>query len=118
MKVLVTGSAGHLGEALVQTLRARGEDVVGLDLVASRSTSNVGSITDRSHVKRSMKGVDAVLHTATLHKPHFATHPRRNFVDTNITATLTLLKKPASPSVAAFVFTRRTSVFAPAWTPA
>src|SRR5437764_6680416 len=118
MKVLVTGSAGHLGEALVQTLRARGEDVVGLDLVASRSTSNVGSITDRSHVKRSMKGVDAVLHTATLHKPHLATHTRRNFVDTNITGTLNLLEKAASASVAAFVFTSSTSVFGAALTPA
>ena len=117
MKVLVTGSAGHLGEALARTLRARGDDVVGLDLVASRSTSNVGSITDRSHVKRCMKGVDAVLHTATLHKPHVATHTRQDFVDTNITGTLNLLEEAASANVAAFVFTSSTSVFGAALTP-
>ena len=117
MKVLVTGSAGHLGEALARTLRARGDDVVGLDLVASRSTSNVGSITDRSHVKRCMKGVDAVLHTATLHKPHVATHTRQDFVDTNISGTLNLLEEAASANVAVFVFTSSTSVFGAALTP-
>ena len=33
MKVLVTGSAGHLGEALVRTLRDRGHEAVGLDVL-------------------------------------------------------------------------------------
>jgi UDP-glucose 4-epimerase len=32
MRVLVTGSSGHLGEALVRTLRDRGTDVTGLDI--------------------------------------------------------------------------------------
>ena len=35
MKVLVTGSAGHLGEALVRTLQDASHEVVGLDIVAS-----------------------------------------------------------------------------------
>jgi nucleoside-diphosphate-sugar epimerase len=117
MKILVTGSAGHLGEALVRTLGTTDHEIVGLDVVASRFTSNVGSITDRSHVKRCMYGVDAVLHTATLHKPHVATHTRQNFVDTNITGTLNLLEEAASASVAAFVFTSSTSVFGVALTP-
>lgn len=47
MKILVTGSAGHLGEALVRTLQAAGSDVVGLDILGSPCTSAVGSTTDR-----------------------------------------------------------------------
>src|ERR1700686_3362580 len=117
MKILVTGSAGHLGEALVRTLRARGDEVAGLDIVASQFTSDMGSITDRSHVRRCMEGVDAVLHTATLHKPHVATHTRQDFVDTNVTGTLNLLEEAASANVAAFVFTSSTSVFGAALTP-
>ena len=32
MKVLLTGSAGHLGEALVRSFRATGDQPVGIDL--------------------------------------------------------------------------------------
>ena len=117
MRVLVTGSAGHLGEALVRTLQKANHEVVGLDIVASNFTSKVGSIADRSHVKRCMKGVDAVLHTATLHKPHVITHSRQEFVDTNITGTLILLEEAASAGVNSFVFTSTTSAFGAALTP-
>src|SRR5918996_1757701 len=98
MKVLVTGSAGHLGEALVRTLMSEHE-VVGLDIVASQFTSKIGSIVDRLYVKQCMKGVDAVLHTATLHKPHVITHGRQHFVDINITGTRNLLEEAASVGV-------------------
>ena len=57
MKVLVTGSAGHLGEALVRALRDLRYEVVGLDIAASPFTTETGSITDRSCVERCMGGV-------------------------------------------------------------
>src|SRR5262252_527232 len=117
MKIIVTGSAGHLGEALVRVLRNTGHDVIGLDLLHSDFTKEVGSIADRDHVKRCMKGVDAVLHTATLHKPHVSTHSRQSFVDTNITGTLNLLEEAASAGVQSFVFTSTTSAFGGALTP-
>jgi UDP-glucose 4-epimerase len=85
--------------------------------VASRFTSQVGSIADRSFVKRCMKGVDAVLHTASLHKPHVITHSRQDFADTNITGTLNLLEEAASAGVDSFVFTSTTSAFGEALTP-
>jgi UDP-glucose 4-epimerase len=117
MRILVTGSAGHLGEALVRTLQKTSHEVVGLDILASHFTSQVGSIIDRSHVKRCMSGVDAVLHTATLHKPHVRTHTRQDFVDTNITGTLNLLEEAISVGVRSFVFTSTTSAFGGALTP-
>jgi UDP-glucose 4-epimerase len=117
MRVLVTGSAGHLGEALVRTLQKTSYEVVGLDIVASDFTSQLGSIADRSHVKRCMEGVNAVLHTASLHKPHVITHSWQDFIDTNITATLNLLEQAASAGVQSFVFTSTTSAFGGALTP-
>jgi len=117
MKVLVTGSTGHLGEALVRTLRAMQIDVVGVDINPSDFTNAPGSILDRDHVKHCMKGVTAVLHVATLHKPHLATHTRQSFVDTNITGTLNLLEEAASAGVSPFIFTSTTSVFGAALTP-
>src|SRR5215813_2867539 len=118
MRILVTGSAGHLGEALMRTLQHSAHKALGLDVKASAFTHQVGSITDRSLVKRSMQGMNAVLHTATLHKPHVATHSRQDFVDTNVTGTLNLLEEAMPAGVSAFIFTSTTSVFGRALTPA
>ena len=111
MRILVTGSAGHLGEALVLTLRNAGRDVLGIDVRESRCTQAVGSIADRSFVRNCMSGIGAVVHTATLHKPHVATHSRQAFVDTNVTGTLNLLEEAVSAGVGCFVFTSTTSTF-------
>jgi len=117
MKVLVTGSSGHLGEALVRTLKAANHEVIGVDIVDSDFTNGPGSIVDRDHVRRCMGGVDAVFHTATLHKPHIVTHGRQSFVDINITGTLNLLEEAASAGVNSFVFTSTTSALGGALTP-
>lgn len=117
MRVLVTGSSGHLGEALVRALKSTQHEVIGVDILHSDFTDKVGSIVDRDHVKRSVQGVDAILHTATLHKPHVATHSRQSFVDTNITGTLNLLEEAVSAGVGSFVFTSTTSAFGGALTP-
>ena len=117
MRVLVTGSSGHLGEALVRTLRNLEHEVVGLDILPSPFTTRVGSITDSSCVVDCMIGVQAVYHTATLHKPHVATHSRQDFVDTNVTGTLDLLEGAVAVGVRSFVYTSTTSVFGDALVP-
>jgi len=117
MAVLVTGSAGHLGEALMRTLLEAGHESIGIDLKSSAFTHATGSITNRDFVNSVMPGVHAVLHTATLHKPHVATHTRQDFVDTNITGTLNLLEEAAAAAVHTFVFTSTTSVYGRALSP-
>src|SRR5437867_2098648 len=59
MSILITGSAGHLGEALMRVLRASGDDPIGVDLKPSPFTTIVGSIVDRALVKRCMTGPEA-----------------------------------------------------------
>jgi nucleoside-diphosphate-sugar epimerase len=117
MKILITGSSGHLGEALVRTMQNLRHEVVGLDVLGSPYTTHVGSITDRLLVRRCMAGTQAVFHAATLHKPHLATHTRQEFVDVNVTGTLNLLEEAAAASVESFVFTSTTSVFGDALVP-
>ena len=117
MKILVTGSAGHLGEALIRTLPGLGHDAVGLDVLASPFTQAVGSIVDRSFVAQWVRGVDAVLHTATLHKPHVATHSKQAFIDVNVSGTLNLLEEAAAAGVRTFVYTSTTSAFGRALAP-
>jgi UDP-glucose 4-epimerase len=111
MTILITGSAGHLGEAILRTLRQDGSPARGLDLKPSPFTDAVGSIVDASFVRRQMDGVTAVIHTATLHKPHVTTHGKQAFVDTNVTGTLNLLEAAAAAGVRSFVFTSTTSAF-------
>ena len=91
--------------------------MVGIDIAPSPFTDAVGSIADRQFVKRKMNGVEAVLHTATLHKPHVATHSRQDFVDTNITGALNLLEEAVLAGARRFVFTSTTSVFGDALRP-
>jgi UDP-glucose 4-epimerase len=117
VRILVTGSAGHLGEALVRVLGEEGHEVRGLDVLESAFTSVAGSIVDRAVVRESVRGMDAVLHAATLHKPHVGSHGRADFVDTNITGTLNLLEEAVAAGVGRFVFTSTTSAFGRALTP-
>ena len=117
MKILVTGSSGHLGEALVRTLQDADREVVSLDIKPSPFTTVVGSIADRECVKTCMTDVGLVYHAATLHKPHVVTHSMQEFVNTNIHGTLVLLEEAAASQVISFVFTSTTSVFGDALRP-
>ena len=77
MTILVTGSAGHLGEALMRSFRAAGRPARGIDIKPSPFTDH-GRLDRRPELRaRAMDGVDAVIHSATLHKPHVATHATR-----------------------------------------
>ena len=117
-RILITGSSGHLGEALIRSLRASGDNPIGMDIKASEFTECVGSIVDREFVRKSAIGCDAVIHTATLHKPHVSTHTRQEFIDTNISGTLNLLEEAAANQCRAFVYTSTTSTFGDAMRPA
>ena len=102
----------------MRTLRERGHEVAGLDLLGSPFTTHVGSLSDSDFVRGCMRGVDVVMHAATLHKPHLATHSRRDFVETNITGTLSVLEAALACGVSGVVFTSTTSVFGAALSPA
>lgn len=117
MKILITGSSGHLGDGLVRALSAAGHEVIGMDILAAETTHLVASLLDRAAVVRALDGVDTVLHAATLHKPHVATHSKQQFIDANVTATLTLLEESVRAKVAQFVFTSTTSTFGMALRP-
>ena len=61
MRILVTGSAGHLGEPLMRTLAKTEHEPIGLDIKSSPFTRRVGSITERGFVRECMEGIDAHL---------------------------------------------------------
>ncbi|KAL7956786.1 NAD-dependent epimerase/dehydratase family protein [Trichoderma compactum] len=119
--VLVTGSAGHLGHALMMTLPSLGFKPIGLDILASPATTCVGSITDEPLVADIFQKhpIQHILHTATLHKPHVGSHTKNDFVQTNIAGTLLLLEQAAKlgDEIKSFVFFSTTSAFGSALSP-
>jgi nucleoside-diphosphate-sugar epimerase len=118
VRVLVTGSSGHLGEALVRVLRDTGSDVVGVDVLPSPGVTDVvGSLVDRAVARECVAEAGAIVHAATLHKPHVGSHGRQEFVDTNVTGTLNLLEEAVAARVGRFVFTSTTSAFGRALVP-
>ncbi|PNY28365.1 UDP-glucose 4-epimerase [Tolypocladium capitatum] len=122
MDVLVTGSAGHLGTALMLTLPSLGFTPLGIDILASPTTTHVGSVSDRVFVKDILAAnpIRHVLHAATLHKPHVGSHSKQQFVETNVTGTLVLLEEAAAlphEQIQSFVFFSTTSTFGLALSP-
>ncbi|KAK8148273.1 hypothetical protein G3M48_010558 [Beauveria asiatica] len=120
--VLVTGAAGHLGTALMLALPGLGFQPFGIDILASPTTTAVGSITDRAFIRNLLQGsrITHVIHAATLHKPHVGSHTKADFIDTNITGTLVLLEEAAAllPQMSSFLFLSTTSAFGTALAPA
>jgi uronate dehydrogenase len=66
LHVLVTGSAGRIGRAVVRELKERGHFVRGLDLVATPGAdeSLVSDLADAAAVRRAAEGVEAIIHLA------------------------------------------------------
>jgi nucleoside-diphosphate-sugar epimerase len=64
--VLVTGSAGRIGQAVVRALRERGRPVRGLDRVPTPGADDcvVGDITDPAAVRRAVAEAGALVHLA------------------------------------------------------
>lgn len=109
-KILITGSSGNAGAAIARRLMGQWE-VVGFDLQPGPYTNFTGSITDWPTVKAITQGVDAIVHTASLHAPHVHTHSREQFVDTNIKGALYLLEAALQNDVRKLVYTSTTSLY-------
>ncbi len=114
MRILVTGSSGWLGQALVPRLAKDGHEVIGLDPVPSPTTQVVGSVSDRPLVRATIRdfGVNAIVHGGALHKPHVKERERSDFISINVQGTLNLLEEATAPGsqVDRFVFTSTTSL--------
>ncbi|MBP0615320.1 NAD-dependent epimerase/dehydratase family protein [Jiella mangrovi] len=112
MRILLTGSSGWLGRFLAPRLRARGDEVIGLDVAPGADTDVLGSVADGALVDRvfAENGIEAVIHAGALHKPDIARYPAQSFVDVNVTGTLNLLEAATQAGHDRFVFTSTTSL--------
>src|ERR1019366_4336929 len=64
--ILVTGSSGRIGTAVVRELQARGRRVRGFDRVATPGLTDmvIGTLTSEADIAKAMTGVQTVIHLA------------------------------------------------------
>jgi len=110
MRILLTGSSGWLGRFLAPRLRARGHELLGLDVAPGADTDLVGSVADRALVDRVSRGIDAVIHAGGLHKPDIVRYPPGAFRAVNVEGTRHLLAAAAAAGAGRFLFTSTTSL--------
>src|SRR5579872_2531941 len=110
MRILITGSSGQLGVEIARQLSSQ-HDIIGIDLVEGGWTRHRANIVDREVVRSLMKGIDAVIHIASLHAPHLATVSKQAFIDVNVTGLLNMLEAAADEGVRRFVYTSTTSLY-------
>ncbi len=84
MRVLVTGSSGLIGGAVVQRLRAEGDDVVGFDIAGGHD------VLDAPGVAAAASGCDAIVHAAGGHAES-EQDPGARYVSHNVTGNWNIL---------------------------
>jgi UDP-glucose 4-epimerase len=122
--VLVTGGAGFIGSHLVDRLVSSGYDVRVLDNLSTGKLSNIqahvengkvdfveGDITNLEAVKKSVHGVDAVLHLAAVTSVPFSVKNPALTFETNVGGTLNLLASLARERIGKFVFVSSCAVY-------
>lgn len=112
--ILVTGSSGRIGRAVVQALLNRGHAVRGFDLVPSGRNHPAfaevkGSLDDPAAVAQAMAGVSHVLHLGAFMS--WAAQDRETMFCANVVGTRLLLDAAAGEGVARFVFASSGEVY-------
>lgn len=110
MRVLVTGAAGRIGRAVYVRL-AREHEVVGLDRVPAPTVELTGDLGDALVLRRAVRDVDAVVHTAALHAPHVGVDTDAEFERVNVHSTTLLAQMAVDAGVRRFVFTSTTALY-------
>jgi UDP-glucose 4-epimerase len=117
MRILVTGSSGRVGRAIVVRL-SREHEVIGLDRSPSSTAEIIGELSNLQLLKKALHRVDAVVHTAALHAPHVNLFTDLEFERMNVHATQLLAETAAESGISRFVFTSTTALYGKASTPA
>jgi nucleoside-diphosphate-sugar epimerase len=105
MRIVVTGSESFIGRALVELLRRRGDQVVGIDTaVASYAGGVVCDIRSRDLADHIPEGADAVVHLAAISRdPDCARNPHLAF-DINVGGTANVISAARRKNARQVVF--------------
>ena len=109
---LVTGGCGFVGAAIARALKARGDEVIVLDLVPECPVDGVDyrrvDITDKAAVTEACRGVDTIIHNASI------VHTKQNKQDViwavNLGGTENMLEAARQNEVPRFIYISSGSV--------
>jgi nucleoside-diphosphate-sugar epimerase len=109
---LVTGGCGFVGASIARALKARGDDVIVLDLASACPVEGVDyrrvDITDKAAVIEACRGVDTVIHNASI------VHTKQNKQDVvwavNLGGTENMLEAARHNGVPRFIYISSGSV--------
>lgn len=113
MRILVTGGAGFLGQALCRGLLAQGHTVISTQrrfspaLDALGIEQRLGDLADAAHVLRACEGVEAVFHNAAK-AGHWGSE--QSYIDANVSGTANVLAACRAQGIARLVYTSTPSV--------
>ncbi len=103
---MITGSSGQLGRKLVEHLKVRKYNVTGIDVISSSTTNKLIDIRDIDKVNKVTTGIDAIIHTASIHGKHYElNYPKAEFIKTNIDGTFNLLNVCVLNGIKKFLYT-------------
>ncbi len=116
MRILVTGASGRIGGAIAARLALR-HQVTGIDRRPGPLTVEVADVCDTARLAPLLAGMDAIVHTASLHVPDLAASSAGEFRAVNVDATRRLLAAAGEAGVARIVYTSTTSLYGDAMLP-
>lgn len=109
-KALVTGSSGRIGSSIVDVLK-KDYDVVGLDLIPSKSTHVIGSILNENLMSDLLSKCDLVIHVAARHAPHVRKISEEEFSRVNVEGTKLIANLCLKFEIEKLVFTSTTALY-------
>lgn len=92
MKILITGSKGLIGRALINSLHQIGIGTVGIDLKHSTDDPNYGTILDSNGVFSKLSQVDGIIHLAAVSRVIDAEKAPQLCWKTNVEGTSTIIQ--------------------------
>ncbi|MBO0939472.1 NAD(P)-dependent oxidoreductase [Fibrella sp. HMF5335] len=110
MRIILTGSSGRVGRAIVNALAPQHE-VIGIDRSPFSTTRITADFADVALLTKAMDGADAVIHTAALHAPHVGVVPDSEFNRINVEGTRLIIEAAQAAKVRRLVFTSTTALF-------
>ncbi|MBX4200627.1 SDR family oxidoreductase [Candidatus Parcubacteria bacterium] len=123
-KYLVTGGAGFIGSNIIKKILENGDFVRAVDNLATGRRENIeefsghanfefmeGDLTDLETAKKSVKGMDIVLHEAAVPSVQRSVEDPLKSHHANITATLHMLIASKEEGIKKFVYASSSSIY-------